>query len=148
MGPWTDVFNALPADGAQVWVRRDWFSDPQVMYFRTRDYTFAPIYADAVVAYSVGTPTTENLFGVATTDPNTFIKGATTGNYFGWVDVDNQWEYNNYPPSSSGTTIYGASGPVTSPFVMPRQDGGPGTATLTLAQSVPWWGISRWASYP
>jgi hypothetical protein len=148
MGPWTDVFNALPSDGQQVWVRRDWFSDPQVMFYRSRDHTFGTIYADATAIGYGGDTTNETFYGVATTDQNTFMRTPDGNLYFGWYDGDQQFEVDSYPPSGSGTTQYAASPPLTSPISMSRQDGGPGGITFTLARTVPWYEVSRWATYP
>lgn len=146
--PWVSPLVTLPTDGQQCWIRLYYFGPPSIAFYRSRDNTFAQIYPDAHVEFDSGGTTYDDFYGLVSVDPTLYMIGTATDLFFGWYIGDGQWEIQSGPPTSPNTTIYGQGMPLTNPFTMSRQDGGPGSATITFARPIPAFIVGRWRPYP
>jgi hypothetical protein len=145
--PWYSPTVTLPTDGQQCWIRLYYFGPPSIQFYRSRDNTFAQIYADATGIGYGGDSTNDTFYGSVSLDQNTFMKGSNTNWYFGWFDTDNAWEINTGPQTNYNQQLYSTGPPLTSPIQVPNTQGGPGGVTMTFARAIPAFLVGRWRPY-
>jgi hypothetical protein len=141
---WNDIALVQPTNGQQVWVRRYYFDNPFLMYWRATTMRFTSLASDLVVS-GAGTSTVNgsyneagdiNGFPLYITDAGTAVinVGANTIN----------WAMGGATIQSATVSLYnGTAGP--RPTV--TWSAHFGTAPLpivTLALTIPWYLIVRW----